>query len=100
MKPCKRFLHQDLKIYRISFGHRRLLGRPWPTELEQNPKGDILQDWQLYGDVPPGWEKHRIQALKPHKWFLHQDLEIYRISFGHRRLLGRPCPSPHWGDIL
>ena len=58
MKPCKRFLHQDLKIYRISFGHRRLLGRPWPIEMEQNPMGDILQDWQLYGDVPPHWE-HR-----------------------------------------
>ena len=63
--------------------------------------GDILQDWQLYGDVPAGWEKHRIQALKPYKWFLPQDLKIYRISFGLRQLLGRPCPPPpHWGDIL
>ena len=62
--------------------------------------GDILQDWQLYGDVPPGWEKHRIQVMKPHKWFLHQDLKEDGVFFGHRQVLGRPWPPPHWGDIL
>ena len=58
MKPYKWFLQQDLEIYRISFGHRQLLVRPWPIVRQQNPMGDILQDWQLYGDVPPHCE-HR-----------------------------------------
>ena len=96
MKPYKWFLHQDLMIYRISFGHRQLLGRPWPIELEQNPMGDILQDWQLYGDVPPHWD----EGMKPYKWFLHQDLKEDGMSFGHRQLSGGPCPPPHWGGIL